>query len=74
MNHEVVMITIIKLRVIKAQSKQLQNDLASKMTQFQSRNLSTSSARSIILWMHADDAMKALKCMSVGFQSMERGS
>ena len=26
MNHEVVMITIIKLRVIKAQSKQLQND------------------------------------------------
>ena len=26
MNHEVAMITIIKLRVIKAQSKQLQND------------------------------------------------
>ena len=28
------------------------------------KNLFTSSACSIILWMHADDAMKPLKCMS----------
>ena len=69
------MITITKLKVIKAQSKQLQNDIiASKVTQFQSRNLFTSSARFMILWMHAEDAMKPLKCMTVTFQLREKGS
>ena len=42
------------------------NNIASKVTQFQSINLVTSSARSIILWMH--DAMKPLKCLSVSLQ------
>ena len=43
-------------------------DIASKLAQFQPRNLLTSSACFKILWLHADDATKTLKCMSVSFQ------
>ena len=42
--------------------------LASKVMQFQPSNLLVSSVHSIILWMHTDDAMKQLKCMSVSFE------
>ena len=35
------------------------------MTQFQPSNLLTSSACSIMLKTHADDAMKSLKCISM---------
>ena len=38
-------------------------DVASKLAQFQTRNLLTSSA-CLILCTHADDAMKPLKCIS----------
>ena len=53
----------------KAQlSLQFFYNITCKLTQFQPRNLLTSSACSIILWTSADDAMTPLKCMSVNFQ------
>ena len=42
--------------------------MASKVMQFQPRNLLLSSACSVILWMHTDDALKPFECMSVSFQ------
>ena len=38
------------------------NNTATKVTQFQLGNSSMSAVCSIILWTHADDAMKPLKC------------
>ena len=40
--------------------------IASKVTHFQPSNLPTLSACSIIVLTFADDAMKPLKCISVG--------
>ena len=34
-----------------------------KVTQFQQRNLLTSSMYSVILWAHIDNAMMPLKCL-----------
>ena len=38
------------------------NNIATKVMQFQLGNSSMSAVCSIILWTHADDAMKPLKC------------
>ena len=40
--------------------------------QFQPRNLITSKACSIILWTHAVDAMKSLKCVSKLSMGLEK--
>lgn len=40
-------------------------NISSKTTQSQPSNFITSSPCSILLWTHADDAMKAVKCISV---------
>ena len=44
----------------------------SKVTQFKPSKLLVSTACSIILWMHAFDAMKPLKCNSVSSQWLWR--
>ena len=43
-------------------------NIASKVKQFHPRNVLTSSVCFIILWVHDDDEMKPLKCLSVSFQ------
>ena len=40
-------------------------NIANKITRSQRSNLLTSSSFSILLWAHADDAMKPVKCISV---------
>ena len=63
-------IIIVALSISYRLAKYLLWHISSKVTHnfFQWSNLLTSSAGSIILWMHDDDAMKVLKCMSVSFQ------
>ena len=50
------------------------HNIASKVMQLWPSNFLTSSACSIILWMHTDDTMKPLKCMSETFQWVWRNS
>ena len=59
------MVIVLKVPLLMIMIFLLFYNMASKLVQFQSRNLLISLACPIILWRHADGAMNLLKIMHI---------